>query len=397
MAPPRLAALTKLTLETAPSRLPRLRLVAVAREPPRGRQGRAGWSASRSSSARSGPSTTTATAACSARCSTGRRRSSRAPRSCPAGPPSDDAMLVTCAYLVDESSPWVLAVALPRRDRRGARPRRDGDRGVRLPLPGGRVGRTSASSSTARSSRATSSTTSASASCARRAASGSPARARRPRRRSRKAAREGAAGRAGGVHCRSRSRCRGPRAAPGAARDGVEQQLGDLDRVQRRALAEVVAREVEREAVLGGRVAADAADEHLVHRRRPCRGDGNSLERAPTARAARSSRASLGGERLARARPRRPRRARPSPARGRRSPGSAGRAAPGSCASRRGASTPRPTRRRPSPSPCEVVLGRGLVREARPSPARRRRRPTGRSRRARARARPPRGAASGRR
>jgi hypothetical protein len=26
----------------------------------------------------------------------------------PAGPPSDDAMLVTCAYLVDESSPWVL-------------------------------------------------------------------------------------------------------------------------------------------------------------------------------------------------------------------------------------------------------------------------------------------------
>ncbi len=26
----------------------------------------------------------------------------------PAGPPSDDAMLVTCAYLVDASSPWVL-------------------------------------------------------------------------------------------------------------------------------------------------------------------------------------------------------------------------------------------------------------------------------------------------
>ena len=26
----------------------------------------------------------------------------------PAGPPSDDAMLVTCAYLVDVSSPWVL-------------------------------------------------------------------------------------------------------------------------------------------------------------------------------------------------------------------------------------------------------------------------------------------------
>ncbi len=26
----------------------------------------------------------------------------------PAGPPSDDAMLVTCAYLVDASAPWVL-------------------------------------------------------------------------------------------------------------------------------------------------------------------------------------------------------------------------------------------------------------------------------------------------
>jgi hypothetical protein len=26
----------------------------------------------------------------------------------PAGPPSDDAVLVTCAYLVDESSPWVM-------------------------------------------------------------------------------------------------------------------------------------------------------------------------------------------------------------------------------------------------------------------------------------------------
>ncbi len=26
----------------------------------------------------------------------------------PAGPPSDDAMLVTCAYLIDDSSPWVL-------------------------------------------------------------------------------------------------------------------------------------------------------------------------------------------------------------------------------------------------------------------------------------------------
>ena len=29
-------------------------------------------------------------------------------RELPAGPPSDDAVLVTCAYLVDRSSPWVL-------------------------------------------------------------------------------------------------------------------------------------------------------------------------------------------------------------------------------------------------------------------------------------------------
>jgi hypothetical protein len=26
----------------------------------------------------------------------------------PAGPPSDDAMLITCAYLVDRTSPWIL-------------------------------------------------------------------------------------------------------------------------------------------------------------------------------------------------------------------------------------------------------------------------------------------------
>jgi hypothetical protein len=29
-------------------------------------------------------------------------------RELPAGPPSDDAMLITCAYLSDDSSPWVL-------------------------------------------------------------------------------------------------------------------------------------------------------------------------------------------------------------------------------------------------------------------------------------------------
>ena len=34
--------------------------------------------------------------------------SSRARASCPPGPPSDDAVLVTCAYLIDPSRPWVM-------------------------------------------------------------------------------------------------------------------------------------------------------------------------------------------------------------------------------------------------------------------------------------------------
>ena len=57
----------------------------------------------------------------------------------PGGPPSDDAVLVTCAYLVDESTPWVLqslflAAIGEARDTRRARAR-----GVRLPLPRGRA------------------------------------------------------------------------------------------------------------------------------------------------------------------------------------------------------------------------------------------------------------------
>ncbi len=63
----------------------------------------------------------------------------------------------------------------------------------------------------------------------------------------------------------------------------LQDELGDLDRVQRRALAEVVAREEEREAVLDRRVAADAADEHLVVPAPPCPASG-SRRRAPTAR-----------------------------------------------------------------------------------------------------------------
>src|SRR5512133_1039530 len=60
----------------------------------------------------------------------------------------------------------------------------------------------------------------------------------------------------------------GVSALPGITR---EQQLGDLDRVQRGALDEVVAREEENEAVARGAVDANAADEHLVRLRRGAR------------------------------------------------------------------------------------------------------------------------------
>ena len=49
-----------------------------------------------------------------------------------------DAVLVTCAYLVDLSAPVGAAEPLPRGHRRGARPGHQGDRDLRLPLSGGR-------------------------------------------------------------------------------------------------------------------------------------------------------------------------------------------------------------------------------------------------------------------
>ena len=57
----------------------------------------------------------------------------------PAGPPSSDAVLVTCAYVVDAHSPWAmqslfLAAIGDARDRG-----REGPGGVRVPLPGRRV------------------------------------------------------------------------------------------------------------------------------------------------------------------------------------------------------------------------------------------------------------------
>ena len=83
----------------------------------------------------------------------------------PAGPPSRDAVLVTCAYLADPSTPWVmqslfLAAIGDARDR-GAAALETFSYAYR---EGSRC--TSASSSTARSSRATSSPISGSARCA---------------------------------------------------------------------------------------------------------------------------------------------------------------------------------------------------------------------------------------
>ena len=59
----------------------------------------AGWRRRRRSGANGGRSTTTTTGACSARCSTARHPCFRAQPTCRRAPPSDDAVLVTCAYL----------------------------------------------------------------------------------------------------------------------------------------------------------------------------------------------------------------------------------------------------------------------------------------------------------
>ena len=90
----------------------------------------------------------------------------------PAGPPSEDAMLITCAYLVDASAPWVLqslflAAIGEARDRGASCVEAFAYRYVE----GETVAR-AVPASTGRSSRPTSSATSASASCGRRGGSG---------------------------------------------------------------------------------------------------------------------------------------------------------------------------------------------------------------------------------
>ena len=75
------------------------------------------------------------------------------------------------------------------------------------------------------------------------------------------------------LHAASRSRtqlpCRGRRPTAASRRQAatarrVEDELRDLDRVERCALVQVVAGEEEDEPVADGRIAADAADEHVV-------------------------------------------------------------------------------------------------------------------------------------
>ena len=102
----RVAGLTGATLEHGAVRLPRLRLVAVARRARRSTR-IAGSRRPRTTGARGAPSTATTTAACSARSSTGQRALFPRAADLPAGPPSDDAVLVTCAYLVGGATPWV--------------------------------------------------------------------------------------------------------------------------------------------------------------------------------------------------------------------------------------------------------------------------------------------------
>src|SRR5688572_2876711 len=82
----------------------------------------------------------------------------------------------------------------------------------------------------------------------------------------------------------SRTRSSSLSAAPvGAARSrdhavGGEGELGDLERVQRGALAQVVAYDEKDEPVRRGRVLADAPHEHVVDPGRPA-GGGEVVER----------------------------------------------------------------------------------------------------------------------
>ena len=268
----------------------------------------------------------------------------------PAGPPSDDAVLVTCAYLVAGATPVGRAVALPRRDRRGAGQGREGARGVRLPLSRRASRPTSASSSTARSSRATSSPTSASARFGPRAGSSSPGSSSAGCCRSPRASARRCCGssrrRSRPRRCRSALRRLKPPRACRASRSSaiwIAFSAAPLRRLSHD--------DEEREAVLGRRVVADPADEHVVAARCVARASGTASSLTPGRRAEDRGRL-LRRERLLGLDPDRlgvPDEHRHADARRAQRQR---RAARGSCASPRAASPPRRTRRRRSPSPC---------------------------------------------
>ena len=116
---------------------------------------------------------------------------------------------------------------------------------------------------------------------------------------------------------RMRSEDENPAArSSGRRRLAAEQELGDLDRVQRRALAEVVAGDEEREAVLdaSGRAGCGRRARRRRRRRRPASGSPSSARRARRRAAARVVCSATAAPR-SRSRP--PRRGRRAPARAR--------------------------------------------------------------------------------
>ncbi len=118
----------------------------------------------------------------------------------PGGPVSDDAVLVTCSYLLGDGAEWVEKSLLLRRDRGVPRPRGRCGGGVRVPLPRRASRSRSGSSSTEPCSHATSSRSSASRPFASRARRALPARARRARAGRGRDGRPRAARRPGGLH-----------------------------------------------------------------------------------------------------------------------------------------------------------------------------------------------------
>ena len=289
---------------------------------------------------------------CSARCSTGRPDLFPRAAELPAGPPSDDAVLVTCAYLIDPSKPWVMQslflTAIGEARDQGARALE----AFAYRYARGRLARSSASTCTRRSSRATSSPTSASSDVrmqgrvelARLELGGLVAGRRRARaRRVLRVVREAFVPAPAPQRPRRASdrvaeqpefaaawRAPGPRETALSARicqrsADVQPLCGDARRADSSAIwiafsaAPLIRLSQARKSarpLLRRAVGADPADEHLVGLRRVAR-RRDVDDAAPTARRARIAVACSGAERLARARSRPPPHGRRAPARAR--------------------------------------------------------------------------------